>query len=179
MEGHEEVIADTSLLSNFARSGHLNLLKRLFPNGVWVTEGVREEIARGTAKYPELQELLETEDLWLKVVKELEPDEEQEKQRLQNQHKGIRKGADATVLAVAKVRKWKVLTDDDRGGKGMVSIARQEGIKVLRSQELLKLAVCKGLISRQEAQQIWQDMATKARYPRILEGQDLQKEVQR
>lgn len=177
MEGHEEIIADTSLLSNFARSGHLDLLKRLFPNGVWVTKGVQEEIARGVTKYPELQELLETEDLWLKVVKELEPSEEQEKQRLQKQYAGIRKGADAAVLAVAKVRKWKVLTDDDRWGKGMVSIAKRENIGILRSQELLKLAVCKGLISHQEAQQIKRDIANKARYSRILQEQDPQKEV--
>lgn len=172
LEGHEETIADTSLLSNFARSGHLDLLKRLFPNGVWVTEGVREEIAKGVAKYPELQELLEAEDLWLKVVKELEPSEERERQRLQKQYAGIRKGADAAVLAVAKVRNWVVLTDDDREGKGMVSIARQEGIKVLRSQELLELAVRRGLISRQKAKQIKRDIASKARYSRILREPD-------
>ena len=172
MKEHEETIAHTSLLSNFARSGHLDLLKQLFPNGVWVTEGVQEEIARGVAKYPELQGLSETEDLWLKVVKELELGEEQERQRLQGQYTGIRKGADAAVLAVAKVRNWKVLTDDDREGKGMVSIARQEGIEVFRSQELLKLAVQKGLISHEGAQQVRRDIAEKARYSRILQEQD-------
>ncbi|MEM0503616.1 MAG: hypothetical protein QXT58_02795, partial [Archaeoglobaceae archaeon] len=88
------------------------------------------------------------------------------------QYAGIRKGADAAVLAVAKVRNWVVLTDDDREGKGMVSIARQEGIKVLRSQELPELAVRKGLISRQKAQQIKRDIASKARYSRILQEPD-------
>lgn len=40
------------------------------------------------------------------------------KQRLQGQYAAIRKGADATVLAVAKVRNWVLLTDDDRVGNG-------------------------------------------------------------
>lgn len=168
MDSHEEIIADTSLLSNFARSGHLDLLQRLFPEGVWVTEKVREEIARGIDKYPELRALLNLEDSWLKVVKEMELGEEEERKRLQERYTGIRKGADATVLAVAKRRNWTVLTDDE----GMFSIAMREGIKVLRGQEILKLAVFKGLISCLEAKQVKQDMAIKARYSRILRYPD-------
>ncbi len=131
-----------------------------------------EEIEAGCPKYPELSELLAAKDVWLKVVQELEPEEELERQRLQNQYTGIRKGADATVLAVAKVRKWTVLTDDDRKGKGMVAVAGREGIRVLRSKDLLRLAAQKRLISRQQAEQIKRDIAFKARYTPILEDTD-------
>ncbi|MCS7266043.1 MAG: hypothetical protein NZ805_14575 [Armatimonadetes bacterium] len=42
----------------------------------------------------------------------------------------------------------------------------------MRSQELLKLAVQKGLISSDEVEQIRQDIANKARYSRILQAPD-------
>jgi hypothetical protein len=68
-----EAIADNSTLSNFARSGHLGLLQKIFLQGVWTTAEVVAELERGAGKYPELLELLNAQSSWLKVVEELSP----------------------------------------------------------------------------------------------------------
>lgn len=131
-----EVIADNSTLSNFAHSGHFGVLQRLFPGGVWTTAEVISEIERGVDRYPELQTILDAQGKWLRVVEELTSKEAGERQRLISQYRGVRQGADSGILAVAKVRDWVVMTDDERGGKGMVGVAKQEGLSVIRTIDL-------------------------------------------
>jgi len=168
LEGAEP-IADTCLLSNFARSGHWELLKRLFPEGMWTTSRVILEVERGVAKYPELRCILDAVPAkWLKVVEELETKEVQEMKRLGTRHAGIRRGADASLLAVAKVRGWILLTDD----AGLCEVAKQEGVKFLKSADLLRCAVHWKFLSRSQARQVKEDIAEKARYPRILKEFD-------
>lgn len=42
-----DVVADSSTLSNFARSSHFDLLLQLFPAGLWATLPVIAEIQQG------------------------------------------------------------------------------------------------------------------------------------
>ena len=118
------------------------------------------ELERGAEKYPELQELLNSQCSWLKVVKELSPVELEVQRQLKEQYPSIRRGADSSVLAVAKSQGWLVLTDDE----AMRKVAQREGVKVLGTADILKLAGQKGFITRSQAQQIKADMEAKARF---------------
>lgn len=160
MASSSEVIADNSTLSNFARSGHLNLLRQLFPNGIWTTSEVIAEIKRGVAKYPSLKSLLSAWKTWLKVISRLKRDELQIQQHLKRQYTSIREGADSSVLAVAKARSWIVMTDDE----GMIKVARQEGIQVLGTADLLREAMWRGLLTLAQLQQVKMDIEAKAKF---------------
>lgn len=160
MADSHEAIADNSTLSNFARSGHLDLLQKIFPQGVWTTAEVVAELERGAGKYPELLELLNAQSSWLKVVEKLSPKELEIQRQLREQHPSIRRGADSSVLAVAKSRSWLVLTDDG----AMKKVAEREGIGVLGTIDILRLATQKGFITHSQARQIKADMEAKARF---------------
>ena len=160
MANSHEAIADNSTLSNFARSGHLDLLQKIFHCGVWTTAGVIAELERGVAKYPELQQLLNAQGSWLKVVEELSEQELQIQGQLMGQYPSIRRGADSSVLAVAKSRNWLVLTDDE----AMAKVAHREGVRVLGTAEILELASQKGFITFSQSQQVKADMEAKARF---------------
>jgi len=155
-----EAIADNSTLSNFARSGHLDLLQKIFPCGVWTTAEVIAELERGVAKYPQLQQLLNAQGSWLKVVEKLSEQELQIQGQLMERYPSIRRGADSSVLAVAKSRNWLVLTDDE----AMAKVAQREGIKVLGTAEILKLARQRGFLTFSQSQQVKADMEAKARF---------------
>jgi hypothetical protein len=99
-------IVDSSTLSNFARAGHLNLLKTLFHAGLFTTSDVIEEIERGSEKYPELRAVLNEQNLWLKVVDELTEEEQSLIKKLRTTHKEFEEGADASLLAVARKGIW-------------------------------------------------------------------------
>ena len=160
MANTHEAIADNSTLSNFARSGHLDLLQKIFPCGVWTTAEVIAELERGVAKYPQLQQLLNAQGSWLKVVGRLNEQELQIQGQLMERYPSIRRGADSSVLAVAKSRNWLVLTDDE----AMAKVAQREGIKVLGTAEILKLARQRGFLTFSQSQQVKADMEAKARF---------------
>ncbi len=159
-----EVVVDTTVLSHFARSGHLDLLRRLFPNGLWTTSDVIGELTEGARKYPELKEVLDATSSWLRVIDDLTESEHELSEELRRNYRHIRKGADAPILAVAKERKFHVFTDDNRKGKGMKFVARQEEIPLLTTQDLLREAVSMGLITPEDECRIRADMKKKARY---------------
>jgi predicted nucleic acid-binding protein len=158
------MIADNSTLSNFARSSHFAMLLRLFPEGLWTTADVIAEIERGVGKYPALQAIMDSQGEWLRVVEELTPGEAVTRQQLISRHRGIRRGADSGILAVARARGWTVLTDDYRAGKGMVAVARQEGLAVMGTKDLPDIGVRERVITTDQARQIVVDMAVKARF---------------
>jgi Predicted nucleic acid-binding protein, contains PIN domain len=154
-------IVDSSTLSNFARAGHLNLLKTLFHAGLFTTSDVIEEIERGSEKYPELRAVLNEQNLWLKVVDELTEEEQSLIKKLRTTHKEFEEGADASLLAVAKERNLVLITDD----KYLKKVAEQEEVKVVGTVEILEEAINRGLIrSIEELKQIVIDMAHMARF---------------
>ena len=154
-------IVDSSTLSNFARAGYLNLLKTLFHAGLLTTSDVIEEIERGSEKYPELRTVLNELNLWLKIVDELTEKEQSLIRNLRITHEEFEAGADASLLAVAKERNLVLITDD----KYLKKVAKQEGVKVVGTVEILKKAFNRGLIlSVEELKRIVIDMAHMARF---------------
>jgi predicted nucleic acid-binding protein len=154
-------IVDSSTLSNFARAGHLNLLKTLFHVGLLTTSNVIEEIERGSEKYPELRTVLNERNLWLKVVDELTEEEQSLIRNLRITHEEFEEGADASLLAVAKERNLVLITDD----KYLKKVAEQEDVKVVGTVEILEEAINRGLIrSVEELRRIVIDMAHVARF---------------
>ncbi len=158
-----DVIADNSTLSNFARSEHFDVLQNLFRSGIWTTALVIAEIERGLGKHPSLQSIIDAQSQWLHVIEDLEDAEDQQMQALQAAHRRL-SATDASILAVAKERGWTVLTDDNRGGKGMQFVAQQEGVPFWSTLDLLRQAVGQALITQTEMQQIKLDIAAKARF---------------
>lgn len=115
--GRRDFVADNSLLSNFARGGYMDLLRGLFPDVLWTTRRVIDEIERGVGRYPDLQVLLDVAGSWLRGVEDWDLSVES---HFRQRYAAVRRGADASVLAVAKEgrRAWTVLTDD----KGMIRV---------------------------------------------------------
>ena len=107
---------------------------------------------------------MDSQGEWLRVVEELTPGEAATRQQLISHHRGIRRGADSGVLAVAKARRWGVLTDDYRAGKGMVAVARQEGLTVISTKDVLDIGIQQRIITTEKVRQIVVDMAVKARF---------------
>ncbi len=154
------LVADNSTLSNFARSGHLDLLTTLIPQGVWVPAKVIEEIRKGVRKYPALQKLLDLQGTW---IKEIPPEKEPSFERvahLREQFRRIRKGADAWVIAGAENLKTSVLSDD----QGILKTCRHLGIPVLTTPQLLKQALNQKIVSVRRMQKILVDLRDLARF---------------
>lgn len=164
-ESLEAVVADTVTLSNFARSGYLDILLKIFPDGVSTTSEVVDELKKGCTKYPELEQLLKVVGTWLKEVSEFSADVLQEQVRLKQAHSKIRRGADAGLIALAKVERLALLSDDRRARE----IAQSEGVNTYCSAGLLQYACERGIITHSEMNAIAQAIAEKARYNRILE----------
>jgi predicted nucleic acid-binding protein len=160
MSDASDVIADNTTLSNFARSSYWSLLEQLFPQGIWTPGDVIEEIERGIPKYPDLKKILHSQSQWLRVIEMLRPREEGVKYEFLRRYRTIGRGADSSVLAIAKVRGYTVLTDD----KAMVKVAQMERISVLKTSHLLQTALQRGLITPQQRNQIVNDMRVKARF---------------
>jgi predicted nucleic acid-binding protein len=154
-------IVDSSTLSNFARAGHLNLLKTIFHAGLLTTSDVIEEIERGSEKYPELRMILNELNSWLKVVDKLTEEEQSLIRNLRITHEEFEEGADASLLAVAKERSLVLITDD----KYLKKVAEREGVKVVGTVEILEEAINRGLIrSVEELKQIVRYMEHMARF---------------
>ncbi len=160
-----QYIADNTTLSNFARSGYLDLLKKLFPDGVCTTSDVVDELKKGVTKYTDLQRILDEVGGWLIEIEELSPQEVSEQGRLKQQYREIRKGADSGLIAVAKIRGMILLSDD----RAVQLIAQSEGIEIFKSAEILHRAFQQGLINEGELYIIANAIALQARYPRILQ----------
>ena len=163
-------VADNSTLSNFARSGHLDLLKTLIPQGVWAPAKVIEEIRKGVQKYPSLRKLLDLQGTW---IKEIPPEKEPPIERvaqLQKRFRRIRKGADAWVIASAEILKTSVLSDD----QGILKTCRHLGIPILTTPQLLRKALNLKKISVQGVQEILEDLRNRARF--MISWEDLQGE---
>jgi len=99
-----ETIADTSTLSNFARSGWWWLLEKMFPKGMFTTDDVMEEIEKGIDKGYDLNSVIKARGNWLEIIETLNNNEVTVLKQLRKEYKSIRQGAEATVLAIAKVR---------------------------------------------------------------------------
>ncbi len=165
MSKRPEIIADTSTLSNFARSGWWWVLERLFPEGMFTPDDVMVEIEKGIEKGYELGAVVEAQGNWLEVIEVLSDTEVTILQRLKTKYRAIRQGAEGTVLAIAGVRQLACLMDD----KAAIRAARELGIAVITTYDVLQRALRNGIISQKDLQKVTTDLSQKARF-KIKEG---------
>jgi len=143
-----KVIANTTILSNFAAVGRLDLLRDLLGE-VYLTTEVYAEIQDGLAEgcdfYAGIEAFLHplAADGWLKLTS-LEGDDER---RLFGRLPKALHHGEASCLAIAAVRDWALLSDDDRARKA----AGDLGVIVSGTLGALTMAVRTGVLTLTEA----------------------------
>mgnify|MGYP000035117842 FL=1 len=145
----EAVVADNTVLSNFALIGREDILATLFENTFFTTEEVLEELKRG-----EQRNVLPKRDWqWIRVLK-IEVSQEEFLFRLFAEMLG--KG-ESSCLSIAISRDLKVLTDDIDARK----LAQRRGVPVSGTIGVLIEAVREGLLSIEEGNLMLSDMIEK------------------
>jgi len=155
-----ETIADTSTLSNFARSGWWWLLEKMFPKGMFTTDDVMEEIEKGIDKGYDLNSVIKARGNWLEIIETLNNNEVTVLKQLRKEYKSIRQGAEATVLAIAKVRELTCLVDD----KVAIRAAREQNISVITTHDIVQWALHESILDNDRVQQLRIDLEQKARF---------------
>jgi len=142
-----DVISNTTVLSNFAASEHLDLLRVLYPVlhiSPEVYTEVHEGLDEGYLFYAAVDRVVYpmVESGWIRVTAMAE----EEIKLLGMLPKRLHQG-EASSLAIAKTRQWVLLTDDVAARK---TAARME-IRFSGSLGRLALAVERGICSLSEA----------------------------
>ena len=160
------VIANNTLLSNFAFVNRLNLLKGVFGK-VYLTPVIRCEIENGILEGHVFQErtkqIIETKD-WLLVI-----GFDQDEQKLFNQLTKTLDAGEASCIAIAKSRKWIFLTDD----KDARQTAERLMIQLSGTVGFLRLARDKKLITSDEGDDLLQSMIANGYYSPVLRLDDI------
>ena len=142
----EAVVADNTVLSNFALIGREDILAKLFENAFFTTEEVLEELKRG-----EQRNVLPKRDWqWIRVLK-IEVSQEEFLFRLFAEMLG--KG-ESSCLSIAISRDLKVLTDDKDARK----LAQRREVPVSGTIGVLVEAVREELLSIEEGNTMLSDM---------------------
>jgi|SRR3989338_2179285 len=153
-----EIIFDNCVLSNFALSNSLNLIKRLYPNHSYITDFVAAENLKGIIKgYRELSKIKEAiRDGWIKEIV-LEATEEKTIFETLSVSLGF---GEASSIAVAKVRGF-VFACDDKTARREASIL---GVKMTGTVGILIKAVRKRIIDPKKANGILNHMIAQGFY---------------
>ena len=131
----EAVVADNTVLSNFALIEREDILAKLFENALFTTEEVLEELTRG-----EQRNILPKRDWqWIRVLK---IDSSQEERLFRLFAESLGKG-ESSCLSIALSRNVKVLTDDLDARK----LAQRRGVPISGTIGVLVEAVREGLLS--------------------------------
>lgn len=146
------VLADNTVLSNFVKVNKLDLLKKAFEK-LYVTEQVLEEFKKGVKRG-----VLPNISLDFEVLKLREDEME-----LYNSLRVKLGKGEASCLAIAKNRNMKFLTDDSDARK----VANILGVPVSGTIGVLVRCVEKGLITKEEGNQILKEMIIKGFYSPI------------
>ena len=142
----EAVVADNTVLSNFALIGREDILAKLFENAFFTTEEVLEELKRG-----EQRNVLPKRDWqWIRVLK-IEVSQEEFLFRLFAEMLG--KG-ESSCLSIAISRDLKVLTDDKDARK----LAQRREVPVSGTIGVLVEAIREELLSIEEGNTMLSDM---------------------
>lgn len=147
-------VINNTVLSNFSLVGRMDILRKLFGK-VYITHEVREEVLRGIEEGYAFLEGAETEvgigkDAWLELIGFDKP---QEEQSFREYARKLGYG-EASCLALARHRRWLVLTDD----RAARQILRQESLEVTGTLGILKLAVETELFPLEEGNFLLQKM---------------------
>ncbi len=146
----EEVVVDTTVLSNFSLVGRLDILKRLFMGELCTTDEVLREIRVGMDR----KVLPQTDWSWIKIV-EIESEMHLYSKLCERFGKG-----EASCLAIALNRGLKILTDDIDARK----FAQRRGIPVSGTLGILAAAVEDGIITLEEGNRLLSEMIEKGYY---------------
>jgi predicted nucleic acid-binding protein len=149
------VVANTTVISNFASAGQLDLLRQLF-DIVFLSTEVYQEIQAGLEEGYRFYEGVESlthpfaSDGWLRLTSM----QGEEELRVFSQLPGRLHSGEASCIAVASQRDWTFLSDD-LAARGA---AAQLGIRVSGSLGCLVLAIERGHCSLAEANTWLQQM---------------------
>ena len=142
----EAVVADNTVLSNFALIGREDILAKLFKDTLFTTEEVFKELKRG-----EQRNVLPKRDWqWIGILK-IESSQEEFLFRLFAESLG--KG-ESSCLSITISRELKVLTDDMDARK----LAQRRGVPVSGTIGVLVEVVREGLSSIEEGNTMLSDM---------------------
>ncbi len=152
-----DVILNTTVLSNFASVGALNLIKSLF-GMVYTTHEVHEEILRGISRgYQYLEdidhEMSFDETGWLRVIAIRSNTEHR---LMDDLLKRLGMG-ESSCIAIAKSRKMIFLSDDRTARR----IAKENGLRISGTIGILVRCVDKDIISFSESNVILTKMIEK------------------
>jgi predicted nucleic acid-binding protein len=148
------IITNTTVLSNFAAIGQLDLLRRLYGT-VHITPEVYEEVQAGLEEgydfYAGLDRLIHpfVKGGWLRLTTMTEEELQLSRELPRRLHYG-----EVSCLVIGQERGWQVLTDDQAARR----TAKQRGIAVSGSVGCLVLAVKRGLCSLGQANAWLQQM---------------------
>jgi predicted nucleic acid-binding protein len=156
-----EIIFDNCVLSNFALSDSLDIIKRLYTNRSYITDFVAAENIKGILKgYRELSRIrVALREEWLKEIALGTPEE-----RALFEMLSVSLGfGDASSIAVAKVRGF-VLACDDKTARKEASLL---GVKLTGTIGILIRAVRKRIVDHKKANEILSRMITYGFYSPI------------
>jgi hypothetical protein len=143
-------ISNTTVISNFASIGQLDLLHRLYDRlyiSLQVYEEIRTGLDEGYAFYAGIDQILKplSERGWLELTSMMD-----EEVRCFSRLPGKLNAGETSCLAIAKYRGWLFLTDD----KAARREAQRLGIAVSGSVGSLVLAIDRGLCALEQAN-VW------------------------
>ncbi|MBE0428212.1 MAG: DUF3368 domain-containing protein [Nitrospirae bacterium] len=156
-----EIVFDNCVLSNFALSDSLDIIKELYANRSYITDFVAAENIKGILKgYKELSRVKDAiRDKWLK---EIILNTSEEKALFETLSVSLGFG-EASSIAAAKARGFIFACDD--------KVARKEasllGVRLTGTAGILIKAVRKRIIDREEANEILNRMITHGFYSPI------------
>ena len=159
-------ITDTTVLSNFASVGQVDLLRQLYAV-LYLSTDVYAEVRAGLEEgyhfYDPLEQLIHplNESGWLRLTG---MSNEQELRFFGQLPSPLHRG-EASCLAIARRRGWTLLTDD----RAARDEARRLGIPVSGTIGCLVLAVERGLCSLQQANVWLQAMIDKGYHSPVLD----------
>lgn len=149
------VLANTTVLSNFAAAGRLDLLRLLFGT-LYVAQAVLDELQAGLDEGYTFYSGIEgevhpyCEEGWLRLVT---IEGEEELGLLQRMPLKLHRG-EAMSLAIAKCRGWRFLTDDRAARR----IADELGISRAGTLAILAQAITHSLITLDEGNNLLREM---------------------
>ncbi|MEK7395576.1 MAG: DUF3368 domain-containing protein [Candidatus Poribacteria bacterium] len=160
------VIANNTVLSNFAVVDRLDFLRQLYGK-VYLTPEVFEEVEDGIKSgrlfQKRTKQSIKNQE-WLFVI-ELESHELSIfVQFAEKLHIG-----ESSCLAIAKVRKWLFLTDDRRAKRKAFEV----GVEVIGTVGLLRIAIDEKIISTSEGNSILEDMIKNGYYSPVQKLDDI------
>lgn len=150
-------LIDTCVCSNFALIGRHGMLESLYGKALVVSRLVETELRRGVGRLPKLHSALEAiADGRIEVFDDLTDEELRTVQGLPPKFSA----ADKVGLALAQRRGWALLTDE----RALVRECAARGIEAVRTEDILREAVGKGLVKQEELSKIADDMEQEANF---------------